>query len=215
MKEHLKNHLILILVFVFSMLIFIVTAINIVLNGRLLAYDKAMVSFFNSMASSYPTYPAFFITNLASVPFITMLILILIFGLFLKKRYNDIFLILFSVFGGNILNFTAKFLFERARPLVKSPVDHEIGYSFPSNHSMLSVLFYGILIYLIFRYFKNKWVKTALIILLVLIILAVGTSRIYLGVHYPSDVMGGYSLGIARICICIMIYKNQCMNKAM
>ena len=73
---------------------------------------------------------------------------------------------------------------------------------------MVSPAFYGYLIYLIYRYIKNKYIKWSLIVLLSILICLIGISRIYLGVHYTSDVLGGFLLSISYLVVYISLIKN-------
>ena len=97
-----------------------------------------------------------------------------------------------------ILNQTLKTLLQRPRP-TGFRIINETGYSFPSGHSMISMAFYGFLIYLIYKNAKNKYLKLTLIIILFILIISIGLSRIYLGVHYTSDVLAGFLLSIAYL----------------
>ena len=97
-----------------------------------------------------------------------------------------------------ILNQTLKFLLQRPRP-TEFRIINETGYSFPSGHSMISMAFYGFLIYLIYKNVHNKYLKYTLIIDLFILIISIGLSRIYLGVHYTSDVCAGFLLSIAYL----------------
>ena len=97
-----------------------------------------------------------------------------------------------------ILNQTLKSLLQRPRP-TGFRIINETGYSFPSGHSMISMAFYGFLIYLIYKNVKNKFLKFTLIIILFILIVSIGLSRIYLGVHYTSDVLAGFLLSIAYL----------------
>ena len=99
-----------------------------------------------------------------------------------------------------LLNQILKFIIQRPRPTEFRIID-ERGYSFPSGHSMISATFYGFLIYLIYKNVKNKYLKYSLIIMLVILILLIGTSRIYLGVHYTSDVLAGFLIAISYLII--------------
>lgn len=107
-----------------------------------------------------------------------------------------------------ILNQLLKFVLQRPRP-TEFKIINETGYSFPSGHSMISMAFYGLLIYLIYKNIKNKSLKWILIILLSILILFIGISRIYLGVHYVSDVLGGFLVSISYLILYIKILKKE------
>ena len=101
-----------------------------------------------------------------------------------------------------ILNQVLKFILQRPRP-TEYRIINEIGYSFPSGHSMVSMAFYGFLIYLIYKNVKNKYLKLSLISILSLLIVMIGISRIYLGVHYTSDVCAGFLISISYLVLYI------------
>ena len=89
----------------------------------------------------------------------------------------------------------------------------EAGKSFPSGHSAVSMVVYGYLIYLTYNYIKNKKIKYLLISILSILILVVGLTRIYLGVHYTSDVLGGYLLGIVYLLLFTYISDKYIKEK--
>ncbi len=94
------------------------------------------------------------------------------------------------------LMFVLKLIFARMRP--NDPLlAPALGYSFPSGHSLVSFTFYGLLIYLVYNYAQNVWVKWGSIIFFSCLILMIGFSRIYLRVHYATDVLAGFLIGIA------------------
>lgn len=99
-----------------------------------------------------------------------------------------------------VLNQVLKFIIQRPRP-TEYRIIEELGYSFPSGHSMVSMAFYGLLIYFIYKHIKNKYIKWALICILSILILSIGISRIYLGVHYVSDVCAGFVVSIAYLIV--------------
>ena len=105
-----------------------------------------------------------------------------------------------------------KILIERPRPssgLVQVLVN-EPGYSFPSGHATFVTVFLGIVAYLVYTHLPKGWFSRLIIIILFLVILWVGSSRIYLGVHWPSDVLGGYLIG--GLILWILTWLNQVLD---
>lgn len=99
-----------------------------------------------------------------------------------------------------LLNNILKLIVRRARPTGFRLIA-ETGYSFPSGHSMVSMAFYGYLIYLIYKNVRNKKLRWTLITCFSLLILVIGMSRIYLGVHYTSDVFAGFLFSLGYLVI--------------
>ena len=143
------------------------------------------------------------ITELGGVAF-TVLAGVLIFMFCKKNRW----FITIDLVGVTLVNQVIKHIIRRPRPNVLRLVE-ESGYSFPSGHSMVSMAFYGIIIYLVYKNVSNKYLKWILIILLSLLILSIGFSRLYVGVHYFTDVAGGFLLGLAYLIIYINIYNKR------
>ena len=90
----------------------------------------------------------------------------------------------------------------------------ESGYSFPSGHSMVATGFYGFLIYLIYKEVKNKKIKYPLIVFLSILILLIGISRIYLGAHYATDVIGGWIIGAVYLAFFIKYGYKKIVKKS-
>ena len=123
-----------------------------------------------------------------------------------SKKYFKIFALatLFGVIVNNII----KFIVRRPRPTNTMMFSSESSYSFPSGHSMMSMIFYGLIIYYVCKFIKNKKLKILLVGLLSSIIFFIGFSRIYLGVHYVTDVLGGFFFGIIYLVIFIKILNK-------
>lgn len=143
------------------------------------------------------------VTHLGGVAFIVLLG-VLCFMFCKKNRW----FITFDLVGCTVINQTIKHIVRRPRPNVLRLVE-ESGYSFPSGHSMISVAFYGLVIYFVYKNINNKYLKWALISLLSLLILTIGFSRIYVGVHYFTDVVGGFFLALAYLIVYIYIYNKK------
>jgi undecaprenyl-diphosphatase len=102
--------------------------------------------------------------------------------------------------GSISLNLLTKFFFHRERPLIKHLVEAS-GLSFPSGHSMVSASFYGLLIYLSWHNIENRVLHYVISGLLILTILLIGCSRVYVHVHYATDVMAGFSAGFLWVIL--------------
>lgn len=146
------------------------------------------------------------ITYMGNWQTITMLAVIL---LILPKTRKDIGLP-FAVISlsSTVIYKVVKGIFERPRPELEVRLIPQGGFSFPSGHSMNCIVCFGILIYLIRRYCQNRRIANTLTVLLTLLILGIGTSRVYVGVHYPTDVLGGWSLGLAFLMGSVLILEK-------
>ncbi len=127
---------------------------------------------------------------------------------FLKKNKKISAYIIVNLGLVAVLNFILKHIMQRPRPEGYRLVA-EKGYSFPSGHSMIGIAFYGFLIYLIHKNIKNKALKIILTVILAIIILSIGISRIYLGVHYTSDVLAGFLTGLAFLILFVHVIKIE------
>lgn len=102
-----------------------------------------------------------------------------------------------------------KDVFQRMRPPEELHLVQEHDFSFPSGHSMNCMVCYGILIYLIRKYCPNRVIANILTVVLSILIICIGSSRVYVGVHYPTDVIGGWAAGMAFLMIAIRILEKS------
>jgi len=121
-----------------------------------------------------------------------------------QRRWQEIAGLGICLSGGAALNFWLKYLFHRSRPDLLRVVQ-EIGYSFPSGHVIASMCFYGMSAFLIMRTISLWRGRLAVLMLAVILNVAIGISRIYLGVHYPTDVVAGYAVGSMWVAFCISL----------
>lgn len=143
---------------------------------------------------------------------IYVVIFILLLGLSLwAKRYKKEAIFFFFVSGcAGALIYLLKHLFTRARPVVQFLA--ETGYSFPSGHTLISVVLFGSLLYFSLKV-KNQVYKFSLVSLSLLGIIILGLSRVYLNVHWFSDILGGYFLGATILFIGIYLLKTSIFQK--
>ena len=176
--------------------------------------DYKIGALFYNLRSPLRTTIATLITRIGDIESQTIItvamVLILLIG---KKWRTGLWFGLTVLIGAALLNNAIKNFYQRVRP---EEIDHLIeqgGYSFPSGHSMGSIIVFGGLIFLVFRAFNSKAIKWGLGILLGFLILSIGLSRIYLGVHYPSDVIAGFSLGFTWLLFSIAFFGMKFTRK--
>jgi len=200
--------IIVVCLFICALVIFVFVARRIfVLNNT--AFDQRVFRFLENYVSERNNDIVLFFTFLGSHDFLIPANLALIsYTLFIRKHkwYSiKIPAIALSSLG---LMFLLKNLFNRSRPDI--PLLHEAeGLSFPSGHALMSVTFYGLLVYLVYKTFKHPGVKWTLITLLCCLILMIGFTRIYLRVHYASDVIAGYCIGFLWLVFAVWMLNNM------
>jgi undecaprenyl-diphosphatase len=171
-------------------------------------FDDKVFAYLNNHVSEDNNQVMLFFTYLGRHEFLipANLILIAYFLFFKKHRWYSIKVPAIAL-SSLALMFGLKHLFDRERPLVPL-LEEARGLSFPSGHALMSVTFYGLIIYIVFKGFKNTPLKWTLISLLLLIILTIGFSRIYLRVHYASDVIAGLCVGLLWLVICVAVLNK-------
>jgi undecaprenyl-diphosphatase len=106
----------------------------------------------------------------------------------------------------SLSNIVLKRVFNRARPSLEQLVEVNT-LSYPSGHSMSAMAFYGFLVFLCVRHSMPRWLRFILVTMLIILIISIGVSRIYLGVHYPTDVAGGFIGGLIWVTFCAVVFS--------
>ncbi|KQO12404.1 phosphatase PAP2 family protein [Paenibacillus sp. Leaf72] len=155
-----------------------------------------------------------FLSFIGSVYIVSLLAVpITLFLLLVWKSRRETIVFLTAVIGSALLNLGLKLLFQRARPSLNAIIV-EAGYSFPSGHSMSAFTFYGIVTYLCWRHIPLEQARIWLLAFSSIMIASIGISRIYLGVHYPSDVVGAYLISLVWLIVVIQCSRYFTRVKA-
>jgi len=204
----LSAELVLVLLVFFVALALLIVLIRQIFYHKQDTYDDAVFVFLSQHTNHTTTVAMQCITILGSHFFLipAWLIVFAYYIVIKKDKWNFIKSAVIGV-SNLMLMFGLKFLFNRPRPLI--PLLKEVpGLSFPSGHAFMSLTFFGLLIYGIYRHVANKRLKWSAIVLLVIIILLIGLSRVYLRLHYASDVIAGYCFGIVSLIILLWMLRQ-------
>ncbi|MGD6844640.1 phosphatase PAP2 family protein [Bacillus infantis] len=175
-----------------------------VMEQEVKSFDGVIIGFLKSIESPALDHLLMFITELGSVWFLTTLsILTVVYLWFKAKNKWGVLFFIIGVGGGGLLTFLLKHYYQRGRPSINPDID-AVGFSFPSGHSMGSLIYYGFLIYFIIRSGVKKEVKWTASLFAVIIVILIGLSRIYLGAHFPSDVIAGHIAGSIWLLLCVL-----------
>ncbi len=188
----------------FILLILLTIDIMLILSNNIMGLDNFIYDKIAMLKSDTLTSIMRFITNLASTRVIVGLNIIVIMLMLILKERNLGLTVIASI-TSVVCNNLIKIIVHRARPIGIALITEHF-YSFPSGHSMIAMLFYGTISYYLYKkevkYHKFMTIITAILIFLI------GLSRIYLGVHYASDVIGGWLLGGILLIIITRIWEK-------
>lgn len=193
--------------FVFSILLVLVALLlEEVFEKEALVIDRLAYSFFvENLRNPILISLMKVITEMGGTVF---LIVLGILSIIIVRHKTVRWLIPLNLTLAALINTALKFLIQRPRP-EGYPLIELGGFSFPSGHSMASMAFYGFLIYLIYKKVKNNKKRKLLVGVFGLLILLIGISRIYLGVHYASDVIAGFAVGLAYLIVFCTFVKGK------
>ncbi len=203
MKKNLDIKIILLIV------LFIIWTFLIITNN-ISWFDNTIYNFIISFKSSTLTSIMKMITVLANPLTIIIFCLLFLIPLIWQEK-RGLYIILLTIVS-TLINLIVKNIIQRNRPLILRLIE-ETGFSFPSGHAMGSICFYGGIIYLIKNSEMNKNIKLLIMMLLSFVILSIGISRIYLGVHYASDIVGGFILGFIVLQVINKIIERKMIKE--
>ncbi|RDV14656.1 PAP2 family protein [Pontibacter diazotrophicus] len=191
----------------FGCLLLFLFMANEVFVERDAGLDEALFRFADRHTSPRNTRLMIGISFFASAEYLMVVppIVVLVFSFFKGLRWLALKVLLISM-SSAILNQAMKRYFERPRP--ELAMLEQSGLSFPSGHAMIGGAFYGVLIYVVWRTVRNTLWRWLLTLLLTLLILLIGYSRIYLKVHYATDVLAGYAMGILWLLLSLYLMRR-------
>ncbi len=159
-------------------------------------FDLSLRGEIHTLASAPLTWAMLAVTQFGSAAFLIVLGLVAVWRLVRLGRGNAALKLAIVIIGADILDLSLKLVFHRVRPHAFFGVAEPATYSFPSGHAIMSCAFYGALA-AILAAGCDRARRAAVWTAAALLVLAVGFSRVYLGVHYPTDVVGGYAVAVA------------------
>ncbi|MEF2968674.1 phosphatase PAP2 family protein [Paenibacillus sp. M1] len=185
----------------------------LVSDKKIAQFDNVIISLIQGLESPVLTSIMKFFTFIGGgipVTVITIAILFILYKVLHHRR--ELILFIYVVIGSALLNEALKLVFHRARPSLHRIINAN-GFSFPSGHSMAAFSLYGVTAYLLWRHISTSSGRVMLIVCSSAMILTIGISRIYLGVHYPSDVLGGFLASGSWLAISIWFYQRYQKNR--
>ena len=174
-------------------------------KGTLFRLDLTINAYVTRVANPALAGPLETITSLGNIFLVVTVAVIVGIILFIRKNWWRLLSLFLAVGIGQAVLNILKVIFQRPRPKTEMYV---FSYSFPSGHVFSATVIYGFCIYLTFRFINNATVKWIVATLLALLILLIGFSRVYLGVHWLSDVLAGYATGFAWLLFSIFFAKT-------
>lgn len=186
-------------------LLFLLLLLDVKGSYRLEAVDTALTAAVQSMQCPFLTGFFRVVTNLVH-PLVMLIISMMMIHILRQKKYLIVLFV--NLVLAVLLNLSAKGWIMRERPPEEQRLILETGYSFPSGHAMLAAAFYGFIVFLFWQTKKKRAVKMAGTVVCLAVILLVGTSRIYFGVHYGTDVAGGFLAALVYLIVYTSIAKK-------
>ncbi len=174
-----------------------------VMQGQTQRFDDAVLLWMDQHATSGITVAALEVTALGAGLVVWMVIAVASVFLWVNRHHYSVYLLWAATLGAGLINSTLKISFDRPRPqLFEWRIPHAGLASFPSGHAMTAMVVYATLAYLIARLEPSRLLRRLTLGVTAVVVLLIGLSRMYLGVHYPTDVLAGYIAGFVWVVFC-------------
>jgi membrane-associated phospholipid phosphatase len=188
-----------------SSLLFAQLADGVAGGGAVVHLDSAVAMWLHTHATGLATEVMSAVTRLGGADVLLAVTLVAVLALLLRRRVAHAAVMVAALAGGEALNWALKAAFERPRPEFSEPLATAAGFSFPSGHAMVSLAVYGALAFVIAARLKSRRTRALVLGSALALVIAIGFSRVYLGVHYVSDVLAGFSAGLAWLILCALV----------
>jgi membrane-associated phospholipid phosphatase len=196
------------IIFFFAIKIFLEITESLAEN-ELEPYDSMIQDFIISLRTDWLTPFFQFVTHLGDqIAYLITSILLAAYFWIRSRNWSFSLQMITVLIVASLSNIVLKRAINRTRPSLEHLVDVNT-LSFPSGHAMSAMAFYGFLIYLCIRFTMKKWVRVILVTILSLLIVSIGLSRVYLGVHYPSDVAAGFLGGLIWVAFSVVVFNLE------
>ena len=176
-------------------------------KGSTQPFDDAIMRWVGAHQTAWLESVMLEITALGTGTVVGMIVLIAGLFLWLNHHRHSAVLLIVATLGGMVLDNLLKIGFNRPRPQIFEWGTHAVSSSFPSGHAMSSVIVYGTVAYLAARLQRNVHARVLTFVIATIIIVMISTSRVYLGVHYPSDILAGFLIGTAWAGFCMAVLE--------
>lgn len=192
-----------VVVFVIMTLTLSAISDDIINHEPLTIADAQLSTWLHARGSPFLTRAMLVITSLGATVTVTFISIVLGFYFLWQRRFFWLAALMSSVLGGALLNRLLKYVFQRPRPHFDDSILKLNSYSFPSGHTMMATVLYGVLAAYLLSKTENPGMRLMVILSASMLIALVGFSRIYLGAHFLSDVLGAMAEGLAWLSVCL------------
>jgi len=195
------------------LVVYINIAEDVFTNDTIVNFDQSVSSAVQELRTPRLTLVMLLFTYLANWQIIGVGLLLSILFLSRRRQWFLVMALLLSVFGGELLVFLSKIGFSRARPDTLNALIPAKGLSFPSGHAFVAITFYGFIAWILMTERQDWPTRAAVLLVTSVLAAAIGFSRIYLGVHWPSDVFASYFLALAWVTFLTTMFHAYVPNR--